>query len=438
MTQSNTKQGFGIALFLIGCLFFIFGFITWSNSQLIPYLKIACELSQSASYLVATAFFAAYFIMSLPASAILERIGYRKGMSLGLVVMAVGAILFIPAANARSYPLFLTGLFVIGTGLALLQTASNPYVTVLGPHEYAAQRMSIMGICNKLAGIIAVVVLGKITLSNADELIARLKTLDPVAKAAELDALAQRVVVPYGIIAGVLVALAVALLFVPLPEVAPGLPEPTGDEPEPVIAKPSTEPAALPDRGSAWAYPHMILGALAIFFYVGAEVISYDTFAGFGQQLGYSLDTAKNFATYTGYALLAGYVVGIVAIPKYISQQKALIAFTWLSLALCIVAMFSSGAVAIGAFAALGFSNSVMWPAIFPLALRGLGKYTKTGGALLVMGIAGGAVLPPLYGKLGEGLGNLQLAYLILIPCYFYILYYALKGRNAGIPAAQR
>jgi FHS family L-fucose permease-like MFS transporter len=433
MTQSNTKQGFGIALFLIGCLFFIFGFITWSNSQLIPYLKIACELTQSASYLVATAFFAAYFIMSLPSSAILERIGYRKGMSLGLLIMAVGAVMFIPAANARSYPLFLTGLFIIGTGLALLQTASNPYVAILGPHESGARRLSIMGICNKVAGIAAVFVLGRITLKNADELIARLKTLTPGAKADELDALAQRVIVPYGIIAGVLLLLAIALLFVPLPEVNPALPEQTGDEPEPVIAKPSAEPAPLPDRGAVWAYPHLILGALAIFFYVGAEVISYDTFAGFGQHLGYSLDTAKNFATYTGYALLGGYIVGIVAIPKYISQQKALVWATWLSIALCLVAMFTTGNTAVIAFAGLGFSNSVMWPAIFPLALRGLGKYTKTGGALLIMGIAGGAVLPPLYGKLGEALGNLQLAYLLLIPCYLFILYYALKGSRAGV-----
>lgn len=433
MTQSNTKRGYGFALFLIGCLFFIFGFITWSNSQLIPYLKIACELSQSASYLVATAFFAAYFVMALPSSAILERIGYRKGMSLGLVIMAVGAILFIPAANTRSYPLFLSGLFIIGTGLALLQTASNPYVAVLGPHESAAQRLSIMGICNKLAGIIAVLVLGRITLKNADLIIERLKTLSTAEKALELDALAQRVVVPYGIIAGILVMLAIALLFVPLPEVTPGLPEATTDEPEPVLARPSGEPAALPDRGSVWAYPHLILGALSIFFYVGAEVISYDTFAGFGQFLGYPLETAKNFATYTGYALLAGYIVGIVAIPRYIPQQKALIWATWLSLALCIVAMTTSGTTAIAAFAALGFSNSVMWPAIFPLALRGLGKYTKTGGALLIMGIAGGAVLPPLYGKLGEGIGNLQLAYGILIPCYIFILYYALKGRRIGV-----
>lgn len=432
MIQSNTKQGYGIALFLIGCLFFIFGFITWSNSQLIPYLKIACELSQSASYLVATAFFAAYFVMALPASAILERTGYRKGMSLGLLVMAIGAVLFIPAANARSYPLFLTGLFIIGTGLALLQTASNPYVTVLGPHERAAQRLGIMGICNKLAGIIAVVVLGRITLKDSDELIDRLKTLSPAAKAAELDALAQRVVGPYGVIAAVLVVLAVALLFVPLPEVGAPLPEVTGDEPEPLLAKP-TEPAPLPDRGSVWAYPHLLLGALAIFVYVGAEVISYDTFAGFGQHLGYPLDHAKNFATYTGYALLAGYIVGIVAIPKYISQQKALVWFTVLSLLLAFVAMLTKGETAIMAFAALGFSNSVMWPAIFPLALRGLGKYTKTGGALLIMGIAGGAVLPPLYGKLGEVLGDLQLAYVILIPCYLFILYYALKGREAGI-----
>src|ERR1043165_382159 len=205
--DSAQRPNYGFALFLIGCLFFIFGFITWSNSQLIPYFKIACQLTQAESYLVATAFFAAYFVMALPSSYILNRTGYKKGMSLGLFVMAAGALVFIPAANARSYPLFLTGLFIIGTGLALLQTAANPYATVLGPYESAAQRISIMGICNKVAGILAVYVLGSITLSNADELIARLATMSPAEKITELDVLAHRVVMPYTVIASILALL---------------------------------------------------------------------------------------------------------------------------------------------------------------------------------------------------------------------------------------
>ncbi len=422
MPQSSSGRGYAFPLFLIGCLFFIFGFLTWSSSQLIPYFKIACELTQAESYLVATAFFAAYFVMALPSSYILNRTGYKRGMSLGLFIMAVGALVFVPAAEMRSYPTFLTGLFIMGTGMALLQTASNPYVAVLGPHESAAQRISIMGICNKLAGIIAVYAFGSIVLSNSDALIARLATLSPEQKLNELNELAQRVVVPYGIIAVTLAVLGLALLFTGLPEIN----EAEQDEADTAISAKKT---------SVFQFPHLLLGALAIFVYVGAEVISYDTFAAFGQHLGYPLDEAKHFASFTGYGLLAGYLVGIVAIPRFITQQRALVLFTLLSLVLVILTMMVKGNLAIVAFAGLGFSNSVMWPAIFPLALKGLGRFTKTGAALLVMGIVGGAVLPPLYGKLAEAMGSVahpesQQAYVILIPCYLFILYFALWGRK--------
>lgn len=426
MGYNNTKNNsYGFALFLIGCLFFIFGFITWSNSQLIPYLKIACELTDTQSYLVATAFFAAYFVMAIPSSVVLKATGFKRGMSLGLLVMAAGALLFIPAAQSRNYALFLTGLFIIGTGLALLQTASNPYVTVLGPIESAASRISIMGICNKIAGIIAVVVLGKITLNNVDALKAKLLTLDTVEKARELDMLASKVIGPYTIIAVTLAVLAILLYFIHLPEIK-----------EEEVAGEFTEGEGKAGRVF---FPHMILGAVAIFFYVGVEVISYDTFAGFGEALGYPLETAKGFASYTGYGLLAGYIFSIFAIPKLISQRAALIAAVLLSMLLVIAAMFTKGYVAVVSFALLGFSNSVMWPAIWPLALTKVGKFTKIGGALLVMGIVGGAVLPPLYGKLGEtefiqslvrssGIPRRQLAYMLMIPCYLYILYFSLKG----------
>ncbi|WP_118973232.1 sugar MFS transporter [Taibaiella koreensis] len=419
MGYNNTKnKSYGFALFLIGCLFFIFGFITWSNSQLIPYLKIACELTDAQSYLVATAFFAAYFVMAIPSSFVLKATGFKKGMSLGLLVMALGALLFIPAAGSRNYPLFLTGLFIIGTGLALLQTASNPYVTVLGPIESAASRISIMGICNKVAGILAVFILGRITLSNVDELKARLLTLDPAAKATELDQLAAKVVMPYTIIAIALTVLAVILYFIHLPEIK--------EEEENVAPAAGVKPSSSAD--TIWAYPHMILGAVAIFFYVGVEVMSYDTFAGFGEALGYKLETAKHFASYTGYGLLIGYVFSIFGIPSVISQRKALVIAAVLSMIMVLLAMFTSGNVAVVCFAVLGFSNSVMWPAIWPLALTGVGRFTKLGGALLVMGIVGGAVLPPLYGKLAEALHSRQMAYVLMIPCYLYILYYALKG----------
>lgn len=404
-------------LLIIGIFFFIFGFTTWANSQLIPYFKIACELSTSQSLLVATAFFAAYFVMALPSSYILDKLGYKKGMILGLLVMAAGALLFIPAANSRSYPMFLVALFVIGTGLALLQTASNPYVTILGPIESAAQRISIMGICNKLAGIIAVVIMGGIVLKDVDAFKAKLATLSPESKAVELDALIQRVVNPYIIIAVILVVFAVILAFLTLPEVK------NEEETDSSLSKTKT---------SIFQFPFLILGALAIFFYVGAEVISYDTFASFGESLGYSTEKAAGFAKFTGYGLLLGYVLGIICIPKFISQKTALIASCILSIVFVLLSMFTDGMVAIACFAGLGLSNALMWPAIWPLAIEGLGRFTKTGAALLIMGIAGGAVLPPLYGELTEIMGSKQMAYWMMIPCYLFILYFATKGHKLG------
>ncbi len=414
---ATNRRGDAFAITIIGILFFVFGFITWANSQLIPYLRIACELTVTQSYFVATAFFAAYFVMAIPSSMILKLTGFKKGMSLGLLVMAVGALVFIPAANSRSYGLFLTGLFIIGTGLALLQTASNPYVTVIGPIESAARRISIMGICNKVAGILAVYVLGSIVLNNADAIKAKLATMTPEQRIPELNALAARVINPYIFLAVALTILAAIIYFIHLPEIR------EEEEKDNSLSKGKT---------SIFQFPHLLLGALAIFFYVGVEVISYDTFANFGEAMGYSLDTAKNFASYTGYGLLAGYVLSIITIPKYISQQKALIGSVLLSMVLVLVVLFTEGTVAVAAFALLGFSNAVMWPAIWPLAIDGLGRFTKTGSALLIMGIVGGAIIPPLYGKISESIHSLQKGYFIMLPCYLYILYFATKGFRAG------
>ncbi|MCC6583781.1 MAG: sugar MFS transporter [Chitinophagales bacterium] len=417
MTEGK-KVSVNYQIAIIGVLFFIFGFITWANGTLIPYLKIACELTSTQSYYVASAFFAAYFIMAIPSSIILKKTGFKNGMSLGLFVMAIGAILFIPAAQTRTYNLFLLGLFIIGTGLALLQTAANPFVTVLGPIESAAQRISIMGICNKIAGICAIYVLGSIALKDADGIKAKLLTLNEADKAVELNNLAARVIQPYTFLAIALVVLAVAIFFVKMPEVH--------EEETNVDAE------ITGSKTSIFQFPHLLLGALAIFFYVGVEVISYDTFAGFGEHLGFPLATAKNFATFTGYALLAGYLFNIAAIPKFISQQKAMFWLTILSMVLVILSVFTSGKVAVVCFLLLGFSNAVMWPAIWPLAIDGLGKFTKIGSALLIMGIVGGAILPPLYGKISELIGDKQLAYLMMIPAYLFILYYATAGHKVG------
>ena len=415
MVQSN-KNNYGFALFFIGILFFVFGFITWANNNLIPYLKIACELNNAQSLLVASAFFAAYFFMSIPSSWVLNKIGFKKGMSIGLFIMALGALIFVPAAQSRTFELFLTGLFIIGTGLALLQTASNPYAAILGPKEGAAKRISIMGICNKVAGILSVYILGSITLKNSDQIEAQLKVLDPVGKSQLLDELAQRVVTPYIIIAVSLIVLGCIVFFVHLPEIQ----DENDEQAIEITDKPIT------------AFPYLFYGVLALFCYVGVEVISYDTFTGLGTSLGYPLDKAKHFATYTGYMLLVGYVINIIAIPKYISQKNALMYSTVASIGLVILTMFTTGTTAIICFALLGLTNSVMWPAIFSLSIDGIGKFTKLGSAFLIMAIVGGAVLPPIYGNLVDQIHNAQLAYWIMIPPYLYILFFAIKGSKIG------
>jgi len=418
MTTNPKNSQYVMSITIIGILFFIFGFVTWVNGTLIPYLKIACELeSDFQSYLVATAFFIAYTVMALPSSFVLEKTGYKKGMSMGLFIMAVGAVLFIPAAQSRDFNLFLAGLFIIGTGLALLQTASNPYVSIIGSIESAASRISIMGICNKVAGIIAGLIFGYIALSDADGIEARLKAMDEMARAAELDALAARVIVPYIILTAILIFLAVGILFSPLPDIKE---EGNGENTD-----------AGSNKTSVLQFPHLLLGVLAIFCYVGVEVMAGDTIISYGKSLGIELSIARYFTQATLACMLIGYVVGILAIPKYLSQETALKGSAIIGVMFTLLSVFSSGMISVAGIALLGLANALMWPAIFPLAIEGLGKFTKTGSALLIMGIAGGAVLPLVYGKMSESLGTQQ-AYWLMIPCYLYILYYSMKGHKIG------
>ncbi len=418
MTQTKPSS-YLMSITIIGILFFIFGFATWINGTLIPYLKIACELETDfQSYLVATAFFIAYTVMAIPSSYVLQKTGYKKGMSLGLFIMAIGAIIFVPAANTRNFDLFLVGLFIIGTGLAILQTASNPYATILGPIESAATRISIMGICNKVAGIIAGLVFGYIALNDVDALEASLKTMDAATKNAALDELASRVIVPYMIMSGILVFLAVAILFSSLPDI-----DDSGSG--------EGQSSSASDKTSVLQYPHLVLGVITLFLYVGVEVLAGDTIISYGKSLGIELSTARYFTQATLACMLIGYIVGIVAIPKYMSQSSALKFCAMLGVAFTIGAVTTNGYVSVAFIALLGLANSLMWPAIFPLAINGLGRFTKIGSALLIMAIAGGALLPLVYGKLSE-LWNSQQAYWIMAPCYLFIMYFAIKGHKAG------
>lgn len=411
---NQTKSNF-IPTLIIGVLFFIFGFITWLNGTLIQYLKIACELNTFQSLLVAFAFYISYFVMALPSSWILKKTGFKKGMSLGLVIMACGALLFIPAANSRTYELFLAGLFIIGTGLSVLQTASNPYITIVGPIESAAKRISIMGICNKIAGMIAPVILGAVVLSDADSLVAKLTTMNVAEKAIQLNELASRVIMPYAIMSGILLVLAVLVSFSPLPEI-----EMEHDE---TVEKSSSE------KTNILQFPNLVLGVISLFLYVGVEVMAGDTIGMYGQSQGIALSEAKIFTSFTLAAMIVGYILGIIAMPKYISQSKALAVSAIVGVVFSILAILTHGYVSVLFIALLGLANALMWPAIWPLAIHGLGRFTKTGSAMLIMAIAGGALLPLIYGRLADisFIGHQQ-AYWIMVPCYLFILFYSLKG----------
>lgn len=404
-----------LPLITIGSVFFILGFITWLNGMLIPYLKISCELSNFQALLVTFSFYISYTIMALPSSIILEKIGFRNGISLGLWIMAIGAFIFIPAAYTRSYIYFLAGLFVLGTGMALLQTAVNPYVTVLGPIESAAKRISIMGIANKIAGAMAPLVLALFIIRDGDkELIHSIPEMNIQAKTLFLDSLALRVVNPYIGMAIVLSLTGFLIRLLHLPKIKD-------------LDTDSEENLEENSKTSIWQYPNLWLGVIALFFYVGVEVIAGDTVIQYAQEKGLLLSDAKVFTSYTMLAMLIGYIFGIIVIPKFISQHKALAYSAILGLIFSFLAIFSNGIWSVYFIALLGLSNALVWPAIWPLAIKGLGQFINKGSALLIMAISGGAILPLLWGRLSD-LFSPQEAYWILPPAYLIIYLYSVKG----------
>jgi MFS transporter, FHS family, L-fucose permease len=421
--KSTKKTNYAFAISIVGGLFFIFGFVTWLNSVLIPFLKQVCHLTNFQAYFVTLAFYISYTVMAIPASSILKKTGFTKGMSVGLITMAVGSLIFIPAAQTRSFPVFLIGLFTQGAGLTLLQTASNPYITILGPIESAAKRISIMGICNKVAGMIGIFVLNNLLFSDTQTLSKKIESLSGGELAAELDILASRLIIPYIIMAIVLVGLAIMIQKAHLPEVN------TDQE----ITKPEDE-INLKGRTSALQFPYLMLGVLCIFIYVGVEVIAIDTLSLYGQYQGFDLKTAGKFAIYSLIALTLGYLLGIILIPKHLSQRVALIICAILGFIFTILALISTGWISIGFIVLLSFANALMWPSIWPLAINKLGRFTKTGSALLIMGVAGGALLPLVYGALADA-SDRQIAYWIVLPCYVYILFYAARGYRVGLKA---
>ena len=419
--SSSAKTNYAFAISIVGGLFFIFGFVTWLNSVLIPFLKQVCQLSNFQAYLVTLAFYISYTVMAIPASVILRKTGFTKGMSLGLLIMAIGSLVFIPAAYTRSYPLFLIGLFGQGAGLTLLQTASNPYMTILGPIESAAKRISIMGICNKVAGMIGILILAHLLFSDTQTLSKKIESLTGSELSAELDVLATRLIIPYITMAIILIALSIIIRRAHLPEV---------NTEEEVTEK--GEQMNLQGRESIFNFPYLLFGVFCIFVYVGVEVIAIDTLSLYGQYQGFDLSIASKFAIYSLIALTAGYSIGIILVPKYISQRKVLMICAILGFVFAIFAQVTKGWESIVFVILLSFAHALMWPSIWPLAINKLGRFTKIGSALLIMGIAGGALFPLAYGAIADS-SNRQIAYLIILPCYVYILFYAGRGYKIGL-----
>ncbi|HEU0276423.1 MAG TPA: sugar MFS transporter [Rhodanobacteraceae bacterium] len=410
-------------MIIIGVLFFIFGFVTWLNGPLITFVKLAFNLDDVNAFLVPFAFYISYLVFSLPASVVLRRTGMKKGIAIGLFTMAIGAATFGQFATMRIYPGALIGLFVIGAGLSMLQTASNPYISILGPIESAAQRIAFMGICNKVAGIAAPIVIGAVVLSGIDSIDAQVKAApSAAAREALLDAFAGKVHLPYLIMAGLLVVLAIWIALSPLPEI-----KPSGANSEATIGH---------GKGSLFSFPHLWLGVLCLFLYVGVEVMAGDAIGTYGASFHLPLSQTKFFTAFTLGAMLLGYLAGLVLIPRFISQQRYLAVSAVLGVLFCLGAYATSGYVSVGFVAALGFANAMMWPAIFPLAIHGLGRHTEAGSAWMIMGIAGGAILPQAFAHLKAHI-DFQLAFvLLMVPCYLYILFYGVRGHRAGLPAS--
>jgi glucose/galactose transporter len=426
-TQSNKT-----AIAIIAGLFFIFGFITWVNGALIPFMKTINELTEAQSYLVASASYISFVVMALPASYLLTKIGYRKGMSIGLFLMALGALVFIPAAESRTYWMFLTGIFIQGTGMTVLQTAANPYITILGPIESGAKRIAIMGIANKVAGALGSVIFGALLLSGIDEVKDLVGQVSADEKAVLLDQMADSVFVPYVVMALVLFVLGLLMRRAPLPHVE--------------AEARNEEETQFGGSKTIFQYPNLWFGMLTLFVYVGAEVIAGDTIIAYGLALGISASKAKFFTTFTLMAMVATYALGVMLIPKYLSQKRALQISAMIGLVLSFCIISTTGFTSVLFVAALGIANALVWPAVWPLTLDGLGKHTKTAAALLIMAISGGAIIPPLYGRLVdsgkealidsglEAADALAVAakesYYILIPCYAIIFVFALWGQR--------
>ncbi len=399
--ETNSQTNYGFALTSLTLLFFMWGFITCLNDILIPHLKNVFQLNYAQSMLIQFCFFGAYFIVSLPAGQLVKRISYKRGIVVGLIVAAVGCALFIPAASYRVYALFLGALFVLASGVTILQVAANPYVTILGKPETAASRLTLTQAFNSLGTTVAPLFGAFLILSAATD----------AAASAEADA----VRFPYLLLALAFTVLAVIFALLKLPDV---------QEDEPVLSG--------KHEGSAWQYRHLVLGAIGIFVYVGAEVsigsflvnfLSDPTVAGLSET-----DAAHHVAYFWGGAMVGRFIGS--AVMRYIDDGKALAFNAFVAIALLLITVATTGHIAMWAVLAIGLFNSIMFPTIFSLALHGLGNHTSQGSGILCLAIVGGAIIPLVQGVLADTIG-IHLAFLMPIICYAYIAFYGLIGSKS-------
>ncbi len=419
----QTKQSSVVPMTIVAVLFFILGFATWINGSLMPYLKQVLALTPFQASLILFSFYIAVTFTAIPSAWLIRKVGYKKGMALGMTGMMLAGLLFIPAAKTQIFALFLFAQLVMGAGQTLLQTAVNPYVVRIGPEESAAVRVSIMGILNKGAGVVAPLVFSALIASSFQD------TVGTELTTAQIDAMANSLVTPYLGMAIFIGVLALAVFKSPLPELEKE-PEHKGEN----LIK------------QTLAHKPLALGVIAIFVYVAVEVIAADTIGTYALSLG-----IENYAVMTSYTMVCmvlGYVLGILTIPRFISQPGALSISAVLGLLLTLAVVLGDSESYVIAetllvpfggamlpdtllcIAFLGLANAIVWPAVWPLALSGLGKLTSTGSALLVMGIAGGAFGPLFWGLLSNTSLGQQGGYLVMLPCYAFILYYALKGHK--------
>lgn len=411
--KSSTEQGkrYLFPLILVTSLFFFWGFVHNLDPVLIPHLRKAFRLNVLESTLVDSSVFAAYFFMALPAGYIMKKWGYKSGIILGLAFFALGCLLFLPAADTRQYPFFLGALFIIACGLTFLETAANPYVTVLGPPETATWRLNFSQSFNGLAAFVAPLVGGKFILSGVNYSDEQLASMGQAAKDAYLAGEASTVKGPYLVLGIAIIIVAVLFAFTKLPDI-----------------KEDEHSKTQSTIGHALRHKHLRWAIVGQFFYVGAQVCVLSLFISFiTVSAGISEKSAATYAAFAGGAFLAGRFIGTILMRK-IAPQKLLMVYAVLCIVLTAVAILATGMITVYALIGVAFFMSIMFPTIFSLGIAGLGKDTKVGSSLIVMSIVGGAALPPILGLISDATQNIQYGYAVPLVCFIFVFYFAWKG----------